>query len=67
MNTVMVRSSVSSNLSTRGTTTSRYDGKASHPASPWVFIYDHLLSRSSDRLAMGFPVFMVVLAIKRSA
>ncbi len=37
----------------RGTAMSRYDGNSRHAGSPWVFMYDHWLSRSSDRLAQG--------------
>src|SRR5436309_8572314 len=60
MNTVMVRFRASRKSRTRGTTTSRYDGRRSHPGSPCVLRYDHLLSRSSDKLAIGFSVVMVV-------
>src|SRR6266436_1450562 len=58
MNTVMVRCRALRKSRTRGTTTSRYDGRRSHPGSPCVLRYDHLLSRSSDKLAMGFVVVM---------
>src|SRR5437867_9292549 len=55
MNTVTVRLRALRMSRTRGTTTSRYDGKRCHAGSPCVLRYDHLLSRSSDKLAKGFP------------
>src|SRR5207247_10025961 len=58
MNIVTVRLRALRMSRTRGTTTSRYDGKRCHAGSPCVLRYDHLLSRSSDKLAMGLGVVM---------
>src|SRR5882672_11912178 len=54
MNTVTVSPCARKRSTTISATCSKYDGKDAHPASPWIFMYDHRLSRSSEMLASGF-------------
>src|SRR5262249_62279722 len=60
MKNVIVRFCALRKPRTLGTKRARYEGSDSHFESPCVFMYDHLLSRSRDRLAMGLSDFIFV-------
>src|SRR5262249_45352888 len=68
MKTVTVSSCARKRSITISETSSRYEGNDDHPASPWIFMYDQRLSRSSEMLASGFleaetPTFVAMVLV----